>query len=53
MPRDFGLLFITPNLASFVKTHPNLHIDIEFNDRVIDLVSEGFDLALRIGLFAR
>lgn len=49
VPRDFGLRFITPNLASFVKAHPNLHIDIEFNDRVIDLVSEGFDLALRIG----
>ena len=49
VPRDFGLRFITPNLGSFVKAHPNLHIDLEFNDRIIDLVSEGFDLALRIG----
>ncbi|WP_040976354.1 LysR family transcriptional regulator [Necropsobacter massiliensis] len=49
IPRDFGLRFIAPNLASFIKAHPNLHMEIEFNDRMVDLVSEGFDLALRIG----
>ncbi|HDR1022807.1 TPA: LysR family transcriptional regulator [Pasteurella multocida] len=49
VPRDFGLLFITPNLASFIKAHPNLYIDISFNDRMMDLISEGYDLALRIG----
>lgn len=49
VPRDFGLLFITPNLAKFVKDNPNLHIDIEFNDRMVDLVAESYDIALRIG----
>lgn len=49
VPRDFGLRFIAPNLADFIKANPNLHIDIEFNDRMIDLVAEGIDLALRIG----
>ncbi|GJJ79366.1 LysR family transcriptional regulator [Pasteurella canis] len=49
VPRDFGLLFITPNLAKFVKDNPNLHIDIEFNDRIVDLVAESYDIALRIG----
>ena len=29
--------------------HPHLHIEVEFNDKKIDLLSEGYDLALRIG----
>lgn len=49
VPRDFGLLFITPNLSEFIQTHPNLHMEIEFNDRLVDLVAEGYDIALRIG----
>ncbi|MDY4279681.1 MAG: LysR family transcriptional regulator [[Pasteurella] mairii] len=49
IPRDFGLRFIAPNLIEFIKQNPNLHLDIEFNDRVVDLVAEGIDLALRIG----
>lgn len=49
VPRDFGLKFIAPNLSKFITAHPNLHIDIEFDDRMVDLVAEGIDLALRIG----
>ncbi|MBN6711256.1 LysR family transcriptional regulator [Haemophilus haemoglobinophilus] len=49
VPRDFGLRFIAPNLSTFIKAHPNLHIEIEFNDRMVDLVAEGVDIALRIG----
>lgn len=49
VPRDFGLRFITPNLARFVKQHPNLHLHIEYSDRKVDLIAEGYDLALRIG----
>lgn len=49
VPRDFGLLFLTPNLSTFIKAHPHLHMDIAFNDRMVDLVAEGYDLALRIG----
>ncbi|BFU59805.1 putative HTH-type transcriptional regulator [Rodentibacter sp. JRC1] len=49
VPRDFGLLFIAPNLPMFIASHPNLHIEVEFNDKKIDLVAEGYDLALRIG----
>ena len=43
VPRDFGLLFIAPNLPTFMAKHPHLHIEVEFNDKKID------DLALRIG----
>lgn len=49
VPRDFGLLFIAPNLPMFIAAHPNLHVEVEFNDKKIDLVAEGYDLALRIG----
>ena len=49
VPRDFGLLYISPNLPKFIALHPNLHVEIEFNDKRIDLVAEGYDLALRIG----
>lgn len=49
VPRDFGLLFIAPNLPMFIAAHPNLHIEVEFNDKKIDLVAEGYDMALRIG----
>lgn len=49
VPRDFGLLFIAPNLSQFIQAHPQLHIDIEFDDRKVDIIAEGYDLALRIG----
>ena len=49
VPRDFGLLYISPNLPKFIDLHPNLHVEIEFEDKRVDLVAEGYDLALRIG----
>ena len=49
VPRDFGLLYVSPNLPKFIELHPNLHVEIEFEDKRVDLVAEGYDLALRIG----
>ena len=49
VPRDFGLLYISPNLPKFIELHPDLHVEIEFEDKRVDLVAEGYDLALRIG----
>ena len=49
VPRDFGLLYISPNLPKFIELHPSLHVEIEFEDKRVDLVAEGYDLALRIG----
>ena len=49
VPRDFGLLYISPNLPKFIELHPNLHVEIEFEDKRVDLVAGGYDLALRIG----
>lgn len=48
-PVTFGEMFLEADLAGFRSQHPDLTIDLRLNDRYVDLVSEGFDLALRIG----
>ncbi|WP_373819062.1 LysR family transcriptional regulator [Glaesserella sp.] len=49
VPMDFGSRFIAPHLGKFMETYPHLQLNIEFNDRRVDVVSEGYDLVLRIG----
>jgi DNA-binding transcriptional LysR family regulator len=46
---SFGRQYISPLLAEFVALHPRLHISVHMNDEAVDLVSAGFDLAVRIG----
>ncbi|MDQ7250429.1 LysR family transcriptional regulator [Dongia sedimenti] len=48
-PTTFARLLVIPRLPSFLAQHPELGIDIVLDDRVIDLVSEGIDVALRMG----
>ncbi|MEM6678413.1 MAG: LysR family transcriptional regulator [Pseudomonadota bacterium] len=48
-PLDFGTLHLAPLLTEFAATHEELTLDLDFSDRMSDLVGEGFDLALRIG----
>lgn len=48
----FARLMIIPRLAEFMAEHPDLEIDVVLDDRVIDLVSEGIDIALRMGELA-
>jgi DNA-binding transcriptional LysR family regulator len=48
----FARLMIVPRLPAFLARHPSLDIDVILDDRVIDLVSEGIDLALRLGTLA-
>jgi DNA-binding transcriptional LysR family regulator len=45
----FARLLIIPRLPEFLARHPGLDIDFLMDDRVIDLVSEGVDIALRMG----
>ncbi|MFC3034292.1 LysR family transcriptional regulator [Pseudoalteromonas fenneropenaei] len=40
---------VSPILANFVKLHPDVDIELDFNNRAVDLVEEGFDLAVRFG----
>lgn len=48
-PLSFGLSQLGPVLIDFQSEHPGIRLDIDFSDRQIDLVAEGFDLAVRIG----
>jgi DNA-binding transcriptional LysR family regulator len=45
----FGRLHIVPQLGSFLDQHPQLNIDLMLDDRNINLVEEGIDVALRMG----
>lgn len=45
----FARLLVVPRLPEFLVQHPDLEIDIVLDDRVIDLVSEGVDVSLRMG----
>ena len=48
VPLSFGLLHLTPLILEFAQAHPEIHIDVDFNDRRVNLIEEGMDLALRI-----
>ncbi len=48
-PVSFGLLHLAPALAAFLARYPDIEIDIDLNDRYVDLIDEGYDVAVRIG----
>jgi DNA-binding transcriptional LysR family regulator len=48
-PIDFGRQYLAPAIADFCKLNAHLNVHISLNDRVVDLVDEGFDVAVRIG----
>ncbi|MCA4964280.1 LysR family transcriptional regulator [Pseudomonas sp. Y24-6] len=47
-PVSFGVLHLAPLWGAFMNAHPNVELDISLNDRLVDLVDEGFDAAIRI-----
>jgi len=49
LPSTFGLMHMGPAIGDFLLEHPEIDLELDFNDRVIDLMQEGFDLAIRIG----
>jgi DNA-binding transcriptional LysR family regulator len=48
-PLSFGLSHLAPVLIDFQTEHSAIRLDVDFSDRKIDLVAEGFDIAVRIG----
>lgn len=48
VPMSFGILHIAPAIPEFLARYPELAVDMNLDDRQIDLVEEGFDLAIRI-----
>lgn len=49
MPPEFGIFIMNNVVSSFMQRYPQIQIDIELSQRVVDLVEEGIDLALRVG----
>jgi DNA-binding transcriptional LysR family regulator len=46
---NFGVRHVAPAIAAFLAAHPGVRFDVALSDRIVDLVEEGFDLAVRIG----
>jgi len=46
-PVSFGLNYLEPLLSEFLKEYPQVKLDIDLNDRHVDVVQDGFDLVVR------
>jgi DNA-binding transcriptional LysR family regulator len=49
VPMSLGITKLAPTLAQFAARHPLLQVHVAYGDRFVDLIGEGFDLAVRIG----
>ncbi len=50
VPNTFGRRWIAPLLPGFIEKYPELRLDVSFSDRFVDIVAEGFDVAVRVGV---
>ncbi len=48
----FGRRVLTPRVLAFMRTHPEISIDLSFDDRYVNLVEQGIDVAVRMGRLA-
>lgn len=48
-PVTFGANLLVGVIGDYLREHPDVHIELHLNDRVVDLVDEAFDVAIRIG----
>ena len=49
VPSRFARLVVVPQLADFLTMHPAVHIELRSSDRVVNLIEEGVDCAIRVG----
>jgi DNA-binding transcriptional LysR family regulator len=47
-PLSFGVLQLAPLWAKFMELHPGVELEVALSDRVVDIVEEGYDMAIRI-----
>jgi DNA-binding transcriptional LysR family regulator len=52
MPMSFGILHLAPLWGPFMAQYPQIELDLVLNDRMVDLVDEGYDVAIRISALA-
>lgn len=50
LPITFGRRWVAPLLPAFIAQHPKIRVDARFADRYVDVVAEGFDVAIRVGV---
>lgn len=48
-PMSFGKIQLTPLLVAFADAFPDIQLEVSLSDRVVNLVDEGFDMAVRVG----
>jgi DNA-binding transcriptional LysR family regulator len=48
-PADLGRMVLAPMLVAFMERYPEISMDVAFTNRVVDMVEEGFDVAVRAG----
>ncbi|MCM2348655.1 MAG: LysR family transcriptional regulator [Bacteriovoracaceae bacterium] len=48
-PEDLGIWVISPVIAELSLKHPTLNFEFSFTDSVVDIIKEGFDIAIRLG----
>ena len=59
VPTSFGITHLTNPIAEFARKHPHVTLDVDYSDRWVDVVGDGYDLVVRIaaledsGLIAR
>jgi len=49
LPVDFANIYLAPHIAEFARLYPGISFDFDLTPRVVDLVSEPFDVAIRMG----
>lgn len=52
VPMSFGLLHIAPLLPEFLATYPEVSVDLHLSDAMVELIGDGFDAAIRIGILS-
>jgi DNA-binding transcriptional LysR family regulator len=52
VPTDFGRLHLAETLARFATRHADIRLEVDFSDRFVDVVDEGFDIVIRIANLA-
>ncbi|MGB5445141.1 MAG: LysR family transcriptional regulator [Psychromonas sp.] len=49
-PISYGLSNLSPVLSQFTEKHPKIQLELDLNDRKIDLISDGFDVVIRAAM---
>lgn len=49
VPHSFGTQYLAKSLAAFAADYPDVQLEVEYSDRWVDVIAEGYDLVIRIG----